>query len=213
MSWLSPRRAPPSARAPTSPWPSARRTAPSGEIREGLRHTYDSFLRIRRLEIVTIAAVQGPAIGAGLNLALSCDVRIAGPRASFGAPFVRLGLHPGGGCTHYLVRALGAQRALALLLDGGSVDAADALGSGMVIDVVDNPLAAALAMAERYASLDARLVRDIKRSVGIAAAGSFDESVEFESWAQAVSATSPATAEAMARFARRRAPETVDGSR
>jgi len=175
---------------------------PVGEIRERLLSAYDSFLRIRRLAVPTIAAVAGPAVGAGMNLALSCDLRIAGPRASFGATFTRLGLHPGGGCTHYLVRGLGAQRALAMLLDGGSLDAGAALDAGLVLEVTDDPLAAALAMAGRYARMDQRLVRDIKRSVAIAAAGSFDESVEFESWAQAASATSPQLAEAVARFSR-----------
>ncbi len=175
---------------------------PVGEIRERLLRAYDSFLRIRRLALPTIAAVSGPAIGAGMNLALSCDLRIAGPGASFGATFVRLGLHPGGGCTYYLVRGLGPQRALAMLLDGGSLDAGRALAAGLVLEVTDDPLTAALAMAERYARMDQRLVGDIKRSVAIAAAGSFDESVEFESWAQAASATSPQLAEAVARFSR-----------
>jgi enoyl-CoA hydratase len=65
-------------------------------LRRRLLRLYDSFLAIARLEIPTIAAVQGPAIGAGVNLALACDVRIAGPRARFGITFSRLGLHPGG---------------------------------------------------------------------------------------------------------------------
>ena len=144
---------------------------PVGEIRASLRSIYDSFLRVRRLEIPTIAAVQGPAVGAGVNLAMSCDLRVAGPRASFGVTFTRLGLHPGGGCTYFVTQALGAQRALALLLDGGSLDAAEAAAVGIVLEVVDDPLARALELAGRYAALDPDLARDIKRAVGIATKG------------------------------------------
>lgn len=173
---------------------------PVGDIRAGLRATYDSFLRVRRLEIPTIAAVNGPAVGAGVNLAMSCDVRIAGPRARFGVTFTKLGLHPGGGCTWFTVNALGPQRALALLLDGESLDAQQALAAGLVLSVDDDPLAAASEMAARWAVLDADLARDIKRAVSIAAHGDFDDSLEFESWAQAASAKKPALAAAIERF-------------
>ncbi len=170
------------------------------EIRAGLRQIYDSFLRVRRLEIPTIAAVQGAAVGAGVNLAMSCDIRIAGPAATFGITFTKLGLHPGGGATYYLVRALGPQLALKLLLDGGSIGAAELLSSGVVADLVDDPLASALELAERYAALDPALARDIKRAVRIADDGDFDETLEFESWAQASSANNPALARAIERF-------------
>lgn len=172
------------------------------EIRNGLRAIYDSFLRIRRLEIPTIAAVHGAAVGAGVNLAMACDVRIAGPNARFGVTFTKLGLHPGGGCTWFLTRALGRQRALALILDGGFVDAEEALRLGLVLDVVDDPLAAALETAERWAGVDPLLSRDIKRAVGIAERGGFDETLDFEAWAQAASTRSPLLAEAIARFSR-----------
>ncbi len=171
-----------------------------GEIRNGLRTIYDSFLRVRRLEIPTIAAVQGAAVGAGVNLAMSCDIRIAGPRAVFGVTFTKLGLHPGGGCTYYMVKALGTQRALKLLLDGGSLTADEALEVGLVSEVVDDPLAAALELAGRYAALDSDLARDIKRAVHIADNGDFEETLEFESWAQAVSAKKPELAQAIERF-------------
>jgi enoyl-CoA hydratase len=176
---------------------------PIGELRTHLRATYDSFLRVRRLEIPTIAAVAGPAVGAGVNLAMSCDVRYAGPRASFGVTFTRLGLHPGGGCTHFLVAALGRQRALAILLDGASLTAEEAERCGLVLGVVGDPLAASLECAARYAALDPDLARDIKRAVGIAAKGDFEELLEFESWAQAASAKKPQLAAAIARFAKR----------
>jgi enoyl-CoA hydratase len=172
------------------------------EIRTGLRAVYDSFLRVRRLEIPTIAAVHGAAVGAGVNLAMSCDVRIAGPQARFGVTFTKLGLHPGGGCTYFLTQALGRQRALSLILDGGMVDAAEALQLGLVLAIEDDPLAVALARAGQWAAVDPSLARDIKRAVGIAERGHFDESLDFESWAQAASTSSPLLTEAIARFVR-----------
>ena len=172
------------------------------EVRVGLRAIYDSFLRIKRLEIPTIAAVHGPAIGAGVNLAMACDVRIAGPQARFGVTFAKLGLHPGGGCSWFLTQALGRQRALSLLLDGGALSAAEALRLGLVLEIVDNPLAAALETANRWAALDAAVARDMKRAVGLAEVAGFDATLDFESWAQASSARNPLLAEAVARFAR-----------
>src|SRR5688572_5846081 len=69
---------------------------PIAQIRADLMRVYESFLKLLDLPIPTIAAVRGAAIGAGLNLALSCDVRLAAPDATFGAVFSRIGLHPGG---------------------------------------------------------------------------------------------------------------------
>jgi enoyl-CoA hydratase len=170
------------------------------ETRTHLHAVYDSFLRIRALPVPTVAAVHGAAIGAGLNLAMACDVRIAGPKASFGATFTRIGLHPGGGCTAFLVDALGPQRALALLLDGGSLDGPDAVAAGLAAELADDPVARARELVDRWAALDPELVRDIKTAVRIAARGDFAATLEFESWAQASSATKPAIQEVVARF-------------
>jgi enoyl-CoA hydratase len=170
------------------------------ETRTHLHAVYDSFLRIRALPVPTVAAVHGAAIGAGLNLAMACDVRIAGPKASFGATFTRIGLHPGGGCTAFLVDALGPQRALALLLDGGSLDGPAAVAAGLAAELADDPVARARELVDRWAALDPELVRDIKTAVRIAARGDFAATLEFESWAQASSATKPAIQEVVARF-------------
>jgi enoyl-CoA hydratase len=161
------------------------------QLRAELRRIYDSFLRVRDLEIPTIAAVRGPAIGAGMNLALACDVRLAGPDATFGALFSRIGLHPGGGCSFFLAQILGPQRALRVLLDGETLDAQAAQRWGLVDDVVDDPDAVALEIAARWARLDAELSRAIKRSVRLAVTAGFEASLEFEAWAQAVSARKP----------------------
>ncbi|WP_326553566.1 enoyl-CoA hydratase [Micromonospora sp. NBC_01813] len=165
---------------------------PVSQTRRDLEDIYRSFLAVRDLDLLTIAAVQGPAVGAGLNLAMCCDQRYAGPDARFGATFTRIGLHPGGGCTYFLVDALGPQRAMQILLDGAMLDATRAHELGLVLEVVDDPLAAALTAAGRYADLDPHLVRHIKQSVRIAATAGLDPSLQYEAWAQAASASDPA---------------------
>ena len=164
---------------------------PIAQIRADLMQVYDSFLKLLDLPIPTIAAVRGAAIGAGLNLALSCDVRLAAPDVSFGAVFTRIGLHPGGGCTYFLTRLLGPQGAMRVLLDGGALDAEAAVRHGLVSEIVDDPEAAALAMARRWATLDPSLAQDIKRSVRLASEAGFAATVEHEAWAQAASALRP----------------------
>jgi enoyl-CoA hydratase len=169
-------------------------------IRDDLRQVYASFLALRSLSIPTIAAVQGPAVGAGLNLAMVCDLRIVGPRAKFAATFSQIGLHPGGGCTWFLVQALGEQRALKLLLDGGTVLGPDAVAAGIAVSLEEDPLVAAVELGRRYATMDTQLSRDIKTAVRTAARDGFDAALEFEAWAQASSATKPAIQEFLERF-------------
>ena len=79
----------------------------------------------------TVAAVNGPAVGAGMNLALACDVRIAGTSARFDTRFVKIGLHPGGGHTWMLERAVGPQAAAAMVLFGAAVDGPRAVEIGL----------------------------------------------------------------------------------
>jgi enoyl-CoA hydratase len=174
---------------------------PTAEIRAGLQTYYEAFWALLGLQIPTIAAVNGPAVGAGLNLAMSCDVRIAGPSASFGATFARIGLHPGGGCTWFLVRALGASRALRLLLLGDTIEAEQAISWGLAEGVEADPVAAALDLAERFAAVEPQLARHIKQAVRLAVdPGDLDAVVAFESWAQAASASSPQLQEWVERF-------------
>lgn len=169
-------------------------------IRDDLQDVYACFLVLKSLRIPTIAAVHGPAVGAGLNLAMACDLRVVGPRAKLAATFSQIGLHPGGGCTSFLVDALGPPRALQLLLDGGTVRGPDAVAAGLAVAFDDDPKAVAEEMARRYADMDGELVRDIKRAVRTAERDGFEATVELESWAQASSATKPAIQEFLAGF-------------
>jgi enoyl-CoA hydratase len=119
---------------------------------EGLRRLYNGFLAVADCALPTVAAVNGPAVGAGLNLALACDMRIAGPRALFDARFQTLGIHPGGGMTWMLQRAAGPEVARAALLFGMSFDAEAAVRHGVALSIADDPVAAAFHVAAGPAS-------------------------------------------------------------
>src|SRR5438477_4507218 len=92
--------------------------AGTDEERRSVTFIYEGFLRVLRSPLPTVAAVNGAAVGAGINLALACDVRIAGTSGRFDTRFVKIGLHPGGGHTWMLERAVGPQSAAAMVLFG-----------------------------------------------------------------------------------------------
>jgi enoyl-CoA hydratase len=125
---------------------------------DGLRRLYDGFLAVADCTLPTVAAVNGPAVGAGLNLALACDVRIAGPAALFDARFQKLGIHPGGGMTWMLQRAVGPQLARAALLFGMRFDAHAAVSHGLALKIADDPVAAARELAAGPASAPREVV-------------------------------------------------------
>lgn len=174
---------------------------PVTETHARLQSYYRAFLAVGELPFPTVAAVNGPAVGAGLNLAMACDIRIAAPAAVFGATFAKIGLHPGGGCTWFLVQALGSSRALRTLLLGETIDAERAVAWGLADGPEEDSVAAALALAERVAAVEPRLARHIKKAVGIAVAtDDLSAVLEYESWAQAASASSPVLQDWVARF-------------
>jgi 2-(1,2-epoxy-1,2-dihydrophenyl)acetyl-CoA isomerase len=112
--------------------------------------------RLQALRVPTIAAVNGVAAGAGASLAMTCDIAIAAPGASFIQAFSKIGLIPDAGGSWFLVERLGLARAMALALTGDKLPAARALEWGMIWDVADDPLAAALALAEKLAVMPTR---------------------------------------------------------
>ena len=101
-------------------------------LRSRMMAFYRAWLSIRKLEVPTIAAVNGPAIGAGLCLALACDIRYAAQGARLGAPFVKLGMNPGMAATYLLPNVVGEANARELLLTGRTVDAEEARALGLV---------------------------------------------------------------------------------
>ncbi|WNG91319.1 enoyl-CoA hydratase [Mycobacterium sp. ITM-2016-00318] len=179
-------------------------TALGDATEDGLRTIYDGFLAVANCALPTIAAVNGAAVGAGLNLALAADVRIAGPAALFDPRFQKLGIHPGGGATWMLQRAVGVQAARASLLFGMRFDAEAAVRYGLALDVADDPVAAAKELAAGPAGAPREVVLATKASMRATAnPGSIDRdqhsiAVDTELKPQATSILSPEFAERLA---------------
>ena len=179
-------------------------TALGDATEDGLRTIYDGFLAVADCALPTIAAVDGAAVGAGLNLALAADVRIAGPAALFDPRFQKLGIHPGGGATWMLQRAVGVQAARASLLFGVRFDAEAAVRYGLALDVADDPVAAAKELAAGPAGAPREVVLATKASMRATAnPGSIDRdqhsiAVDTELKPQATSILSPEFAERLA---------------
>lgn len=171
-----------------------------GEAKEeGLRAIYAGFLAVARSSLPTIAAVNGAAVGAGLNLALACDVRVVGPKARFDARFLQLGLHPGGGMTWMAQRIVGPQTAAAMTLFGQVLDADTAVAKGLAHSKADDVVAAALELAQPAVAAPRDLVVTTKRTLRTTAALTrHDEAIETELVAQVASMETPAFAELLA---------------
>jgi enoyl-CoA hydratase len=150
---------------------------------DSLRTIYEGFLRVARSPLPTLAAVNGAAVGAGMNMALGCDVRIAGGSARFDTRFLQLGIHPGGGHTWMLRRIAGPQAAAALVLFGDVVDGAEAARIGLVHRCVDDGdlLDAAHAFAAKAASAPRELLVTTKQTISdMAGVGAHDAAVDRE---------------------------------
>lgn len=134
---------------------------------EGLLAVYEGFLRFARSPLPTIAAVNGAAVGAGMNLALACDVRLAATSARFDTRFLRLGIHPGGGHTWMMRAAVGAQATAAMVLFGEVLSGQEAERHGLVWRCVpdDELLPLALELADRAAAAPNELVRRTKATI------------------------------------------------
>ncbi|MFM8861394.1 MAG: enoyl-CoA hydratase-related protein [Acidimicrobiia bacterium] len=134
---------------------------------EKLRTIYSGFLRIAETPLPSIAAVNGPAVGAGLNLALACDVIVAGAAARFDTRFLQIGLHPGGGNTWRLRRITDLQTTMALVLFNEIVDGERAAEIGLAWRCVadDELLETARTMAARAAAGPREVVRAMKATI------------------------------------------------
>ena len=134
---------------------------------ESLKNIYEGFLRIAYSPLPTLAAVNGAAVGAGMNLALGCDVRVAARRAKFDTRFLQIGIHPGGGHTWMLRRIAGPQAAMATVIFGDILDGAEAERVGLAWKCVDDDklLDVAHEMAARAASRPRELLKVTKRTI------------------------------------------------
>ena len=189
-------------------WIASEPDATVDHLRTRMVAFYRAWLSIRRLEVPTIAAVNGPAIGAGLCVALACDIRSAARGARLGAPFVKLGMHAGMAATYLLPNVVGEAHARDLLLTGRLVDADEALRLGLVSRVLeadgflDEVLATAAGVAAT-APVATRLTTVALRDGGHA---DFETALQWEGLAQPVTLATADLQEGIAAAREKRPP-------
>jgi 2-(1,2-epoxy-1,2-dihydrophenyl)acetyl-CoA isomerase len=168
----------------------------------------DVVTQIAGMPKPVIASVNGVAAGAGCNLALACDYRVASDTAKLGETFVKIGIHPDWGGTWFLPRLVGPGRAFELLTTGRMVDAAEALAIGMVDRVVpsaDLP-EQTTTLARTIAQGPPQAIADIKRALAASRTNSLSAQVELESEHQVRAFMSHDAAEGMSAFFEKRTP-------
>lgn len=163
--------------------------------------------RLVGLRMPTLAAVNGVAAGAGASLAMLCDIAIAAPGASFIQAFSKIGLVPDAGGSWNLVERLGLPRALALAITGDKLDAAQAKAWGMIWDVADDPLAAALTLAARLAGMPTQALVATRQLMRSAASRGFDAQLDAERDTQSALGRTHDYIEGLSAFANKRAPQ------
>src|SRR5215218_2612251 len=194
-------------------WIASEPDATVDELRERMLPFYRAWLSIRRLEVPTIAAVNGAAIGAGLCLALACDLRYAATGAKLGVPFVKLGMHPGMAATHLLPNVVGPAHARDLLLTGRVVDADEALRLGLVSQVhapetfLDSVLETAAGIAAT-APIPSKLTKLALLDGGHA---DFEAAIQWEAMAQPITLATEDLQEGI-RAAREKRPAAFTGA-
>ncbi|MES2258235.1 MAG: enoyl-CoA hydratase-related protein [Pseudomonadota bacterium] len=167
-----------------------------------VRQVYNAFMTVANASLPTVAVIEGAAVGAGMNLALACDVRIASERASFDTRFLQIGLHPGGGHAWMLLRAVGWQNASRMLLLGDTLSGSEAELCGLVAschqaNAVDDGLRALLAKVNRTSR---ELLLRTKRTMRLAATQNHAQAFAHETEEQLWSLGQPAFAELVAQL-------------
>ena len=184
------------------------REAP-GDIGERLRGNYHpNILALRRLEKPVLAAVNGPAAGAGLSFACACDLRLAAASATFVPAFINIGLVPDSGGTYFVRRLLGTARAFEWMTSGRRLSAVEALEWGLVSEVVEDEKLAKRA-AERAAELAAMPTRGIgltKRLFDHAENATLEEQLELEAQLQTAATQTADFREGVDAFLEKREP-------
>src|SRR6476659_9533574 len=181
----------------------------AGSVADNLRENYHrTVLAIRALEKPVIAAVNGPAAGAGMSLALACDVRIASDSATFVPAFVNIGLVPDSGGTWMVRRVLGTARAFEWLATGRRLPAEEARQWGVVSEVVgaEELPERAKEVAELFAAMPTRAIWETKRLLDAAETSSFEEQLELEAVTQSQLVRTSDFREGVAAFLEKRDP-------
>jgi 2-(1,2-epoxy-1,2-dihydrophenyl)acetyl-CoA isomerase len=180
------------------------------DVAEGLRERYHPNIRaIRELEKPVIAAVNGPAAGAGMSLACACDIRVASDAAAFIPAFVNIGLVPDSGGTFFVTRLLGYARALEWLCSGRRLSAAEAHAWGLVSEVVeaDELAPRAAEVAAELAAMPPRALGMTKRLLDRAVGATLEEQLEREAQLQLAATKTADFREGVAAFLEKREPE------
>ncbi len=179
------------------------------QLRDGYRNGIQRIPRaLYHCEVPTIAAVNGPAIGAGCDLALMCDIRIASQNARFAESFVKVGIIPGDGGAWLLPRAIGLSRACEMAFTGDAIDAATALAWGMVSQVVapEALMDSALALARRITANPPDVLRMTKKLMREGQHLSLESLLELSAAMQALAHHTSDHREAVDAMLARRAP-------
>lgn len=179
------------------------------QIAENYRNGIQRIPRaFQKLQLPIIAAVNGPAIGAGNDLACMCDIRVASTTARFAESFVKVGIVPGDGGCWLLPRVVGASKAAELALTGEAIDAQEALRIGLVSKVVapEQLLDEALALAQRIAANAPQALRWTKQLLLQARTGTLDEALDAAGRFQGLAHHTADHAEAVAAFFEKRPP-------
>ncbi|HTO13012.1 MAG TPA: enoyl-CoA hydratase/isomerase family protein [Candidatus Binatia bacterium] len=168
-----------------------------------------TLLAMREAPQPIIAAVNGAAAGAGMNLALGCDIRLASTAAKFSQAFVKRGLHPDWGGTYFLPRIVGMAKACELIFTGAVIDAAEALRLGIVSQVVapEELLPAAHALARAIAAGPPIAIRLAKRGLYRNAESDLRTALEYETFAQNICFETEDATEGIKAFVDKRAPQ------
>ncbi len=168
-----------------------------------------TLLAMRDAPQPIIAAVNGAAAGAGMNLALGCDIRLASTAAKFSQAFVKRGLHPDWGGTYFLPRVVGMAKACELIFTGAVIDAAEALRLGIVSQVVapEELLPAAQTLARAIAAGPPIAIRLAKRGLYRNAESDLRTALEYETFAQNTCFETEDATEGIKAFVEKRAPQ------
>jgi 2-(1,2-epoxy-1,2-dihydrophenyl)acetyl-CoA isomerase len=185
-------------------------SAAVGDIRERLEETYHPNVRaIRALEKPVIAAINGPAAGAGLSLACVCDIRIASEAAVFAPGFVSIGLVPDSGGSWFLVQLLGMARAFEWMTSGRRLGAEEAHALGLVSEVVpsDQLPTRAAELAALYSAAPTRAIGLTKKLFANAVTATLEEQLGMEAELQSQATQTDDFREGVSAFLEKRAPE------
>ena len=163
--------------------------------------------RLQNLRMPTIAAVNGVAAGAGASLAMTCDMAIAAPTASFIPAFSKIGLIPDAGGSWFLTQRLGLARAMALALTGDKLSAAQAREWGLIWDVADDCLAAATALAERLATMPTQALVATRHLLRDSSTRSLNQQLDAERDTQSALGKTADYMEGVMAFREKRAPQ------